>query len=461
MAQVLIPPEEKPVSLPECESLVERLACSVELRRAARLRAFLVYVCEQALHQDGAGLHEQEIGAAVFGRPPGYDTSIDNIVRVNATELRKRLEHYFAEEGAAEEIILEIQRGNYAPVFRRRSLVEGRVERRAANLTPEATSLPQPSAPATAAPQDEPAPEQDLHPAPEKPTGKRRLVLWQAACATLLIACLALAWQNRQLTVQSQPWKRSPALRALWSNFFDSSNEADLLLADTSFTLAEDMMQRTISLTDYLNYNYKQFAESPSLPEATRRDLRMVLERNNGSIADFRVGQQILALDPGRLTLSFAREFTPDAAKHNSLVIVGARQSNPWEGLFAGKLNFDIEYDPATERPWVVNHAPRPGEFATYPNAASHDTPGTSYAVIAYLPDLSGKGRVLLVEGCDSQATGAAGDFVTNEDSLALLEQKFPSQPLPYFEVLLRTVQLSGTPMRGEVIAYRTYPAKP
>jgi hypothetical protein len=120
MTTVLIETEEIPVALSEGRALVERIAASVELRRAARLRAFLLYVCEQSLNHGVKVIHEQEIGIAVFGRPSNYDTGVDNIVRVNATELRRRLEHYFAEEGAREEVVLEIQRGNYSPTFFRR-----------------------------------------------------------------------------------------------------------------------------------------------------------------------------------------------------------------------------------------------------------------------------------------------------------------------------------------------------
>jgi hypothetical protein len=185
-----------------------------------------------------------------------------------------------------------------------------------------------------------------------------------------------------------------------------------------------------------------------------------VLERNNGSIADFQVGAQILALDKDRhrFTLESSRSYSPEAAKHHSLILIGSRQSNPWVSLFADSMNFDLEYDSASRRPYVVNRAPQAGELPQYPTAQGEKPEGTGYAVIAYMPDLSGKGRALVIEGTDSQATGAAGDFITSEDSLAQLEKKFPAGTIPYFEVLLRTVQLSGTPLHGEMIAYRIYP---
>jgi hypothetical protein len=73
----------------------------------------LLFVGRRCLQDGCEQIHEQEIGAEVFGRSNGYDTSVDNIVRVNATELRKRIESYFEGEGADEPFILEIPRGSY------------------------------------------------------------------------------------------------------------------------------------------------------------------------------------------------------------------------------------------------------------------------------------------------------------------------------------------------------------
>jgi hypothetical protein len=452
--------DERSFTAEQCRALVERVASSVELRRASRLRAFLLYVCDQTLNHGATVIHEQEIGAAVFERPDGYDTSIDNIVRVNATELRKRLEHFFAEEGRNEELMLEIQRGTYTPTFHKRPVSES------VSPSPPASAVREGIELASAAPAIEAAPAHgtEAEPAVEvsPPAGSwDRLRLWQGLCLLLLASCGALAWQVHSLAVKAQPWPRDPAIRAFWGEFPDAGDETDILLADTSFAVAEDIMQRQVALPDYLNYNYKHMADDPALPAVRRDDLARVLERNNGSIADFQVAAQILALDKDRhrFTLESSRSYSPEAAKRHSLILIGSRQSNPWVSLFADNMNFDLEYDSAARRPYVVNRAPQPGEALQYPGAEGAKPAGTGYAVIAFMPDLSGKGRTLVIEGTDSQATGAAGDFITNEDSLAQLEKKFPAGTIPYFEVLLRTVQLSGTPLHGEVIAYRIYPA--
>src|SRR5947209_2442462 len=111
----------------ERRKLVERIAASRYLAKSARLRELLMHLSDRVLVDGVEEIHEQEVGHRVFGRPANYDTGADNIVRVHASTLRKRLEQYFAEEGSGEPLILEIPKGNYAPVFRPREPVPAAV----------------------------------------------------------------------------------------------------------------------------------------------------------------------------------------------------------------------------------------------------------------------------------------------------------------------------------------------
>ena len=52
----------------------------------------------------------------MFGRSPGYDTAQDNLVRVQASQLRKKLQQYFAAEGRDEPVVIEIPKGSYVPI---------------------------------------------------------------------------------------------------------------------------------------------------------------------------------------------------------------------------------------------------------------------------------------------------------------------------------------------------------
>jgi hypothetical protein len=83
-------PIQAEINATERWELIERILKSREFKRALRLRELLHYVGKQTIQVGATSIREQEIGEAVFGRGSNYDTSLDNIVRVNVTELKKR-----------------------------------------------------------------------------------------------------------------------------------------------------------------------------------------------------------------------------------------------------------------------------------------------------------------------------------------------------------------------------------
>src|ERR1035441_174935 len=79
--------------------LVERITGSRSLGKSELLARFLRYVCDRQICGRESEITEQQIGVKVFGRPEGYNSNDDNIVRNYARTLRKRLEDYFKQEG--------------------------------------------------------------------------------------------------------------------------------------------------------------------------------------------------------------------------------------------------------------------------------------------------------------------------------------------------------------------------
>ena len=64
-----------------------------------------------------------EIGKHVLRRRQShFDPNTDNIVRVQARYLRKKLEEYFSSEGRDEPVLLTIPKGTYVPRFEMRSV---------------------------------------------------------------------------------------------------------------------------------------------------------------------------------------------------------------------------------------------------------------------------------------------------------------------------------------------------
>ena len=56
----------------------------------------------------------------VFGKEDTFDPRTDPIVRVQARRLRAKLVRYYREEGRADETVIELPKGGYAPVFKQR-----------------------------------------------------------------------------------------------------------------------------------------------------------------------------------------------------------------------------------------------------------------------------------------------------------------------------------------------------
>ena len=431
-----------PIAPEACWKVLEAAAASDHLKRAARLKEFLYYVGKKSIKEGLSDIHEQEIGHAVFGRRDSYDTSQDNIVRVSATELRRRVEAYFAAEGKDEALIFDIPRGSYTPVFLWRAEIPPTEAAKAAEAAAAA-----------------------LLPAVTPPWWRTQLplLLVSTIAVALAIACASLWRQNRSLHKMVYTWEGQPALTAFWPRFLNSTQDTDIVLADTSFAIVEDMMKRSFPLSDYLNRSYLSQVRSYSLCTSDNKvvnsiPFESIAARNNGSFGDFQVAQRIEALDHGSTSahVSFAREFTADSVKRDNVILIGSRKSNPWVDLFTDEMNFLVKYDATLDQSFVVNLHPRAGEQALYAQPADPYA-SLGYSVIAYLPNPSRTGSALIIEGTNAEATNAAGEFVTSEATMSNFFKKLPGNKIPYFEILLKTARMSGTPFQAEVMAYRTY----
>jgi serine/threonine-protein kinase len=97
---------------------LEKVLSSPGFERNDRLSKFLRFVVERQLEGKAEELKESLVGIEVFGRKPGYDSRQDSVVRTEAAKLRTRLSQYYAGEGSADPIVIELPKGGYAPTFR-------------------------------------------------------------------------------------------------------------------------------------------------------------------------------------------------------------------------------------------------------------------------------------------------------------------------------------------------------
>src|SRR3954451_22406 len=99
---------------------LDRVLASPTFQQGDRLKRFLKFIVLEAVGGRRHELKEYVIGVQVFGKEDAFDPRTDPIVRVQARRLRAKLVHHYREEGRDDEVIIDLPKGGYAPVFRRR-----------------------------------------------------------------------------------------------------------------------------------------------------------------------------------------------------------------------------------------------------------------------------------------------------------------------------------------------------
>ncbi|MGJ5817298.1 winged helix-turn-helix domain-containing protein [Paludibaculum fermentans] len=407
--------------------LLGRILASKSFKRSPRQRELLEFLCRQSFDAEGRDLHEQEIGVSVFGRRPDYDTSQDNIVRVHVSELRKKLEEYFKQEGSEEAWFLEVPRGNYAPVMTPRILpvVEA--------VPPVASASPQLEAP--------------------------RSRVQQAAIVMLAVVCAGLLAWNLQLRQQAKA--PSSAVNPLWQQMFTANRETDIVVADSCLSCYTDMVKHPVVLQDYLSRKYLMDDLSKERNPERRKSLEMLMGRRYTSYADVQAVQNIsrLAAVQGRaVNVHFARDYPTGRLQTSNLILVGSKRANLWAELFDDQLNFQVEYDQATGGNVVVNRKPLAGERAVYSISTKDADIRDSLAVVAFVPNLQHTGEVLLLAGTGMSGTEAAIEAVVSPQGYGRLLAALPAgEPgkVRHFEALIRSHAVGGAAQTFEVLAAR------
>lgn len=96
---------------------LKEVTASPAFAASKRTQDFLQLIVEHALEGEVDSLRERMIGAEMFGRPVDYDTGSDSVVRVKATEVRKRLAKYYLENNGQHAVRIELPSGSYVPRF--------------------------------------------------------------------------------------------------------------------------------------------------------------------------------------------------------------------------------------------------------------------------------------------------------------------------------------------------------
>jgi TolB-like protein/tetratricopeptide (TPR) repeat protein len=101
-----------------------------------RAQDFLQLIVEHALAGRLDCLSERMIGVEMFGRRIDYDTANDGVVRVKATEVRRKLAQYYQESTKPSLVRIELPSGSYVPKFHWQSPYESVTDSQSAAPAP-------------------------------------------------------------------------------------------------------------------------------------------------------------------------------------------------------------------------------------------------------------------------------------------------------------------------------------
>jgi hypothetical protein len=413
--------------------LVERILRSESFCKSKRLSDFLTYVSQKTLNGHAHELTEQDIGENVFSKKQGYDPGLDNVVRVTARRVRQRLFDYFSTEGCGEAITVSIPVGGYVPFF------EPAVQK-----TQENPPIAPPVEKAGA-----------IHEAEQSSGDRRRFKLTAASALIAVLAGIALILSPFHSSMRDLFFP-SPS-HEFWSTLLNGGRRNLFVPGDSSLVLLENLMHRPVMLAEYIDRSYlDNIHPVPPFSEETEKEFA---QRRYSSIVDVKFAARVNHLREAdhSIEVIFARELQMSDLKENNIILSGAREANPWAQMFQFRQNFIINDRQQGDNYVVTNQKPVNGEPEAY---GYHPTDPThvAYGVVSYLPNLSGDGRALLLQGTTMAGTEAAMDFVLDPRRFdSFLRPHMRGRSVPFFEVLLKTSNIHGSSPRSEIIGQRFY----
>ena len=387
---------------------------------------FLQFIVTQAIAGRFDSLKERFIGMELFGRSASDDTGDDAIVRVTASDVRRRLLEHYGRYGTASEFRITLPSGSYIPEITRKpnsvaAAIDGAIRREtisnpdvSAVIEPQAAPIPQESIADTraAAQVDE---------APKSGFSKRR---WIFGATLVVILNLAL-WSVIQIRLAHS---KSTTVSVLpWSALFGSSRSTQLITSDPNMPEIERFTGGNVSVSDYAAHNY--YSGPNKLTPEEDLICRTVLDGKKADSVDTSIVVNIAQLaqaSSASVHVHPARsiEFS-DLKTDDNFIFLGSPRSNPWSSLFSNQLDFRFVFDSSVHTEFIRNVHPRSDEQSVYVPEARGSTPGQSFAVIALVPNPDQDGQVLLLAGADREGTAAAGRLATDQSHCVQSQQQF------------------------------------
>ena len=373
---------------------LSRILASRFFRSAGRSRQFLEYVVRHKLEGHPELLKERTIGTEVFQRPPGYATGDDPVVRVQAGEVRRRLEQYYQAAEDSPIVSIELPLGSYSPAFKWRSA--------AAEILPD----PLPASPPTIA-----------HPS-ETPAPKTRFQIWRWIAAAL---CLAIALDAGVRIVKLRTATHvDTILQQFWSPVFATQQPVFICLAKPVTYRPSLELYQKYARTHPGTFQTEVERSNQPLPLSPDEKVswsQLTLYTEYGvALGDTYAAVSLSNLlgkigKPDQVRIGSNYSFTD--LRNSPAVLVGAF-NNRWTIQLTSSLHYTfVEHDGHF---MIREQTPGGQNWTERESADGSET--EDYAVIARLLDSNTGQFTVTVAGLDGKGTQAAAEFVSNSEFL-------------------------------------------
>lgn len=394
-------------------ALIERIASSRHLKSSVRLCEFLFYTADCAIREAPEDATEQQIGIRVFHRPPGYNSSEDSIVRTHARLLRQKLAAYFTDEGVNEELIVEIPKGHYLPIF-----VSRKQEIEVLEQAPINGEAPRVQAPETI----------------RSGKGFRSWKLW--LLLSVIIVGAALLWQ----TGMKQAFAASP-VEKFWKPFL-TTDDPPLVIFSNAMFIGDST-------------NGLRYASPPGQASPREGSDYVDTYTGIGELASVYTLTRLFDSHHARFILKRSLLTTWDEAKTKNLVFIGSVAENMSLRVLQSTTDFTMTTGPGFSG--LINHHPKPGEPQLYSRPEHPLT--KDYAVLALLPGVQSGKKMLIFSGLTTFGTQAAVDYVCHPETAAELLRQVsgPNGEIRPFEAVLETDIGGGVPLQTRLVTVRVH----
>jgi hypothetical protein len=402
--------EEKEVIRHQLDGLME----SAPFRSSQQCRSFLSYVVTHTLHGDEGLLRERVIGNAVFGRQADYDTSDDPVVRIRASEVRKRLAQYYQSLDQPPEVTVQIPSGSYRATFFWDKNETQAGEESSPPMTEKHPTDAMPVAPLPA--------EID---AEDKASSLLKAISMVAKKHRQLLSFLALSVAALGLLAIFLPHykgRQEAQLRLFWQPFLTNSKPVLISIGSNAVYRLSDEFADRYSHEHHLEANGMEFF--PELPPDTALHASDIHPAADSFVAlgDVAAVSQTVA-NLTRMHKTFQERFSNDISfaelRSNPTILVGGF-NNPmtreltrnFRFVFASRNRIEDRQQPG--KAWVLQAS-----------QDSHDT--EDYAIISRVLQQDDTAPLLSVAGLGQYGTLAATEFVFDPARLEALQRTLPA----------------------------------